>query len=61
MIVSVGPYTLYSLALRRLLEPRDNLGRQGLAAAHDGAQGEAFVESGLLDQKPEKRWHAMEN
>ena len=43
------------------LEPRDDLGRQRLAAAHNRAQREALVESGLLDQKLEKRWHAVEN
>ena len=52
-VVQLGP--------EAALEPRDNLGRQGLAAAHDSAEGEAFVESGLLNQKPENRWYAMED
>ncbi len=55
------PIHIVQLRTDAALEPRDELGRQRLAAAHHSAQGEAFVEGGLLNQKPEKRRHAVEN
>src|SRR5208337_1863111 len=55
------PIDVVQLGPGATLELRDAHGRQGLAAAHHGTQGQGVIERGFLDEQPQKRRNAVKN